>query len=223
MDTELKGLMVVTEISLLHISFPSVLVNNNRNLTPFLIRCVVDPRGAISETRWDELSWAVEVSEGTQWAATSVVSTGDVRDRSATPKDVEMWWFNKDPGSAKWLGKSSPGISFRPIWEIWEMPWRFVCGICILRCGLAGLQGRFLQKKMQQPEAAFWEAKMCLDLSVCEAGQRPWAPCWLWVKSGWWEKKWGKDEAELPELPLNTWNVVQHLLRILRSKTYFDQ
>lgn len=43
MDTEIKELMVLGEIYSLHISFPSVWVNNNRNLVPVIIRCVVDP------------------------------------------------------------------------------------------------------------------------------------------------------------------------------------
>lgn len=37
------------------------------------------------------------------------------------------------------------------------MSFRFDCGICILRSGLAGSQGRsFLQKKPHRSEAAFW-------------------------------------------------------------------
>lgn len=214
MDTEIKELMVLGEIYSLHISFSSVWVNNNRNLVPVIIRCVVDPDEPY--LRWDEMIY------GGQWSdpmGTSVVSTGDMRDRSATPKDLGI---QQEPWPCKVVGQISGDFLQANLGGL-RVPWRFACGICVLRWGLAALQKRFLQKKMQEPEAAFWEERMCLDVSVCKAGQGSWAQCWLWVKSGWWEKKWGKDEAELPLLPSNTWNVFQHLLRILRSKTHFDQ
>lgn len=122
--------------------------------------------------------------------------------------------------------------------EIWEMP-ACLC-ICILRYGLASLQGRsFLQKKLYQPEAAFWGKEDVFELvhtwGRAEPSARaecPWQMAGgraetvnlnlgMRMKSSCWEKKWDEDKAELPTLPRSA---VQHLLRIFsrRSKQHFD-
>lgn len=94
--------------------------------------------------------------------STSVVSTGDMRDRSAPPKDDSARTLALQNGWASLLIQANMGGL------------RGALKVCLwhLHFEMAGLQGSFLQKKMQQPEAAFWEEKLCLDLSVCEAGKR---------------------------------------------------
>lgn len=241
--------MLEVEISPLHIYFPSGCVNNNdRNLAPFIIRCVTGTVCRIPDDpslRWDELWRSANGSDGqpppwcpqVRWRGGGYHpkrggdGAGGIQARSLAL--LNGW-------ASLWGGLYSGRYG-----GMWEMLCRLVCGICILRCDLAGLQERsFLQKKLHQPEALFWGKEEGFESVRTQGRAEPsaWAEC-PWQMAG------GRTETVSPECWLtgeirlrgeemgwgwswapnvtfkSCWSAIQHLLRILSrwSKGHFDR
>lgn len=141
--------MLEVKISPLHIWFPSGCIDNS-NWLLYNEMCdennVLDPRWAISEVRW-----AVEVSDWIQWAATSVVSTGEVRGWEPPTQNTWRWGdSSEDSGSAKWLRKPLGYV----IWADmrWSETWS--CGMCLWHLHFELWPGCLVGKKFSAEETA---------------------------------------------------------------------
>lgn len=143
--------------------------------------------------RWDELWRSVTGSSGQPPLRCPQVRWGDGSPQPKTHGDggIQVRTLALPNGWANlW------GMLFGQIWgDLRHGPVACACGICILSCGLAALWGRsFPQKKLHQPEAAFWGRK---DKSECVCTWGMVEPS-LWAEHPW-QVAGGRAETMSPE------------------------
>lgn len=219
--------MLEVEISHLHVWFPSGRVNNNRNLAPFLIRCVTGMVCWIPDEpslRWDKLWRSANGSDGQPPLRCPQVRWGDGGchpkrggDGAGGIQARSLALLNGWAGLFGGILARQIRGDVRDVLQVWLWHLHFEIW-----------PGWFAGKKFSAEEAALvWRCILgkgrCVWICPYVRQSRAFCVGWIvhgkrqvgeqspgalnvgWqVKSGWCEKKQGEDEAELSVLPLGT-------------------